>query len=174
MRKITALLAAAGMVAAMSGVAMAAGENSANATASSTATVVTPIGISKSIDMNFGKIVPGATIGTVVLATTSARSVTGGTTLGNSPGVAASFAVTGQADATYAISLPGSAITLTTGTSETMTADTFTSNPSGTGTLSGGAQTLLVGATLHVNTAALNPAGTYTNASDLSVTVNYN
>ncbi len=53
-----------------------------------------------------------------------------------------------------------------------MTVDTFTSTPSGTGSLAGGSQTLSVGATLHV--AAAQAAGTYTSATPFTVTVNYN
>ena len=52
-----------------------------------------------------------------------------------------------------------------------MTATTFTSDPSGTGTLTGGTQTLNVGATLNV--AAAQPAGTYVSGA-FDVTVNYN
>jgi type 1 fimbria pilin len=48
-----------------------------------------------------------------------------------------------------------------------MTVDTFTSNPSGTGTLSGGAQTLNVGATLHV--AGAQAAGNYTGTYNVTV-----
>lgn len=176
MRKITLVLSAAWMVLGASWVAMAAGENSATTTASTTATVVTPITISKTVDLSFGKIVPGVSSGTVVLApANNARAVTGGTTLGNSPGAAATFTVSGQVDATYSITLPGSAITLSDGSEHTMTAGTFTSDPTPTGTLSGaGSGTLKVGGTLNVDTSTNNPTGTYTNAAGLSVTVAYN
>ena len=51
-----------------------------------------------------------------------------------------------------------------------MTVNYFTSNPSGTGTLTGGAETINVGATLNVGAAQVQAAytGTYT------VTVDYN
>ena len=48
----------------------------------------------------------------------------------------------------------------------------FTSNPSATGVLTSGSQTLTVGATLDV--AAAQAAGTYTNSTGVPVTVNYN
>ncbi len=51
-----------------------------------------------------------------------------------------------------------------------MTVDNFLSTPSGTGTLTGGAETLNVGATLQV--AISQPTGSYTGI--YSVTVNYN
>jgi len=53
-----------------------------------------------------------------------------------------------------------------------MTVNSFISNPSATGTLSSGSQTLQVGGTLNV--AAAQAAGTYTNTTDMTVTVNYN
>jgi hypothetical protein len=53
-----------------------------------------------------------------------------------------------------------------------MTVDTWTSTPTPTGTLTGGTQTLNVGATLNV--PASSPAGIYTSATPFNVTVNYN
>ena len=149
----------------------------ASATASATAIIVTPITISKTVDMNFGNVAVSASAsGTVVLSTASGRTTggSGGVTLPATTGTvaAASFAVAGQATYTYAITLPTTA-TLSDGASHTMTVSSFTSNPSGTGTLSsGGTQTLLVGATLAVS--AGQTAGTYTNSTGVPVTVNYN
>jgi len=144
------------------------------ATASTPANIITPIAITKDIDMNFGNIAVSPTLGgTVVLPTTGVRTKTGGVTLPVVTGTvtAASFTVTGEGSSTYSITLPTSAITLT-GPSGTMTVDNFVSTPSSTGTLSSGTQEVKVGATLNV--AAAQAAGTYTNASDLFVTVNYN
>ena len=53
-----------------------------------------------------------------------------------------------------------------------MTVNAFVSNPSGTGALTAGSQTLQVGGTLIVGAAQA--AGTYTNTTDMTVTVNYN
>ena len=53
-----------------------------------------------------------------------------------------------------------------------MTVDTWTSTPTPTGTLTGGSQTLNVGATLNV--PASSPSGVYTSATPFNVTVNYN
>jgi hypothetical protein len=53
-----------------------------------------------------------------------------------------------------------------------MTVDTWTSTPTPTGTLTGGTQTLTVGATLHVAGSQL--AGVYSSATPFDVTVNYN
>jgi hypothetical protein len=145
-----------------------------SATASASAFIVTPIAISKTLDMNFGNVAVNNTPGTVVLTTASARSVTGGCTLPAVTGTvqAASFAVTGTAAYTYAITLPVALFTVVNG-ANSMTVNTWTSNPTPTGVLSaGGTQTLLVGATLNVG--ANQASGLYTSAADFTVTVNYN
>ena len=148
----------------------------ATATATATATIVTPISISKTADMSFGNIaVSASTAGTVILAPAGTRTTggAGGVTLPATTGTvaAAAFTVNGNGAYTYAITLPGS-VTLTRASgSETMTASSFTSTPSGTGTLSGGTQNLTVGATLAV--AAAQVAGVYT-SGNFNVTVNYN
>ena len=145
-----------------------------SATATTSATVITPIAISKTVDMNFGNIAVSPTIaGTVVLVPAGTRTKTGGVTLPavNGTVTAASFAVTGLGTSTYAITLPPT-ITLTGVPSGTMTVSSFVSTPSGTGALTAGAQTLLVGGTLNV--AAAQAAGVYTNTTDMTVTVNYN
>jgi hypothetical protein len=144
------------------------------ATASTSATIITPIAITKDVDLNFGNVAVSPTLGgTVVLPTSGARTKTGGVTLPVVTGTVtpASFTVTGEGNSTYSITLPSSAITLTSA-SGSMTVENFISNPSNTGTLSNGTQEIKVGATLNVGAAQ--PAGTYTNESGLFVTVNYN
>jgi hypothetical protein len=145
----------------------------ATATASTTATIVAPIGITKSVDMDFGNVATSSSAGTVQLATTGVRTAGGGATLPPTTGTvtAASFAVTGSGSYTYSISLPVGSITLNNG-ANTVTVGTFVSSPTPTGTLSSGSQTLIVGATLNVPASTV--PGSYTNGSDLTVTVNYN
>jgi len=145
------------------------------ATATATATIVTPIAITKTTDMNFGNVaVQSTTAGTVVLppSATPTRTVTGGVTLPATAGTvtAAAFTVTGEDGYTYSISLPSS-VAITSG-ANSMTVGSFTSSPSGTGTLTSGTQTLYVGATLSV--AAAQAAGTYVSSTPFNVTVNYN
>jgi hypothetical protein len=145
------------------------------ASATGTATIVTPIAIANAADMNFGNVAVSSSSGTVVLAPEGTRTTTGGVTLPATAGTvtAGSFSITGEGSYTYAITLPSSDYILTrSGESETMAVNTFTSTPSGTGTLSSGSQTLNVGATLNVGGSQV--AGTYTNATGFDVTVNYN
>ena len=143
------------------------------AAASTTVTIVTPIGITKSVDMVFGNIATTTASGTVVLGTDGTRTPIGGVTLPATAGTvtAASFAVTGSGTYTYTITLPASPITLV-GTTAGVTVGTFVSNPAATGALTAGAQTVNVGATLNI--PASTAADTYKNTSGLHVTVNYN
>ncbi len=146
-----------------------------SATATATAVIVGPIGITNTANMNFGNVAVSTAPGTVVLATDGSRTVTGGCTLPAVTGspAAAAFTVTGAANYTYAITLPAAATTLDDGAGHQMTVDTWVSNPSGTGTLSaGGSQALTVGATLNV--AGSQAAGTYNSTAPFTVTVNYN
>lgn len=147
----------------------------ATATATATATIVTPISIAKTVDMNFGNIAVTATGGDVILAPAGTRTKTGGVTLPAVPGTvsAASFTVSGQASYAYDITLPSSAVALTSG-ANSMNASAFTCSIGLTaGALSvGGTQTITVGATLTV--AAAQAAGTYVTGTAFPVTVNYN
>ena len=142
-----------------------------SAIAEASATILTPIAITKTVDLNFGNLaVHPVTAGTLVLATDNSRSVTNGVTLMPLGTVAAaSFTVTGNVNAIYTITLPAS-IVLTDGT-HNMTVNNFQSTPSTTGTLTLGTSTLRVGATLNVPGGQA--AGIYSNTTDLEVTVNY-
>lgn len=150
--------------------------HAADATGTADATVVKPISIASAGALNFGSFSTAAAGDTVIVAPGGGRTF-GGSALGvnsvNTPS-AASFTVTGEGSLTYAITLPGSAVTLThktaTGAGTTMQVGTFTSNPNGTGTLSAGTQTLNVGATL--TTVASQVVGAYTGS--FTVSVNYN
>jgi len=160
-----ALVASLGLLAA--GAAHASGTTGSYAGAE----IISALSISNNVGLEFGQIVPSVAIGTVTVSTAGVRSSLGGVTLGNGMvPTASSFAVTGAPSNTYAITLPTS-ITLTAAAGAPMTVDTFVSAPNVAGTLDvTGAQTLLVGATLHVGVSqASNPySGTF------NVTVAYN
>jgi len=161
------------MIVGFSANAMADGTVTASATA--TATIVTPLAITNAGDMNFGNIAVNATAGTVVLIPAGTTTATGGVTLPpTNPGTItnASFTVTGQTGYTYVITLEADGYEINDGGTNTMTIDDFTSTPSGTGELTTGTQTIDVGATLNVG--ASQAAGTYTNGTGFDVSVNYN
>lgn len=144
-----------------------------SATASAQATILSPLTITKSIDLNFGNVTVGTSIGTVVLLPTSIRSATGGVVLPSAlPGTitAGKFITGGYPNATYDITLPVS-VTLTNPGGVTMEVINFTSTPTTTGTLnSGGTEDIYVGATLQVGSSQA--IGTY--SGTFNVSVNYN
>src|SRR5579864_9027654 len=120
MKNITKVIIAAAAVLGSANISFA----QATATASASATIITPIAISKTVDMDFGNIaVAASTGGTVVLDNTGSRTTggAGGVTLPSSTGTvaAAEFSVSGQASFTYAITLPSSA-TLSDGSGNSM------------------------------------------------------
>ena len=145
------------------------------ATASATATIITPIAITNALDMNFGNLtVQAETSGTVVIAPTGTRTKTAGVNLPSTTGTftAASFIIEGASEYAYIITIPSTGYIITNATTlETMTVSAFTSSPSSTGILDG-SKTLNIGATLNV--AAEQVPGVYTNATGFDVTVNYN
>ncbi|MCX7255760.1 MAG: DUF4402 domain-containing protein [Polaromonas sp.] len=164
----------------MAGGTMAQSTASADGTAN--ATVVKPIGITAGVTLEFGKVISTAHTVTIAPAGTRTDSITNTNAKGSLR--AATFAVTGEPNFSYTITLPSTLQldTLTSGTVTTMTTDTFTvaqgtnGSVAGTGTgavgtLSGtGTGDLNVGAMLHVN--ANQVAGSYTKT--YSVIVAYN
>lgn len=145
----------------------------ATGVAETSATIIAPIAINKTVDLNFGNIAALTTDQQVTVTPAGDRNSTepqGLPTATTGTISAASFTVTGLENATYSIVLPPSFNVTSDG--NTMLVNNFTSTPTATGTLTDGTQTLNVGAT--INVGANQAAGTYTNANALSVTVAYN
>jgi hypothetical protein len=163
MKKLTKFLVLLTFMVAFS----AASYAQVSATATATAVIFTPLTIDKDVDMDFGTLA-SAGGGTLVLNLDNTLTASAGVTIIGGTPTAASFTVTGISGATYSMNIPGS-ITLTSGLN-TMTVDPITNNSPGT--LTGGTATIAVGGTLNVS--AGQSAGTYTNTTDLTVTVNYN
>lgn len=147
------------------------------ATAAASAYIVSPITITNPVSMEFGNVAVSPTLpGTVIMDPAGTRTPTGGVTL---PAItatvrAASFDIGGTPAYTYSIAITPASATISNG-GNTMTIDTWTSTPDYAtgGTLDGtGVQTVTVGGTLHVANAQV--SGTYTNATAVTVTVNYN
>jgi hypothetical protein len=131
-----------------------------------------PITLSNSESLAFGKFAAG-TGGSVLVSTSGARSATGGVVLLSSgPGAAARFQVSGDANLTYAITLPANdSASLTNGSGQSMSLTDFSSSPASTGQLNAmGSQTLSVGARLNVG--ANQPSGSY--SGSFVVYVDYN
>ena len=142
------------------------------------AQIFTPITLALSNGgLVFGDVIASTTAsGSVALnPQTEARTATTVTLATTHSANSAHFSVGGESGAAYAITLPASS-TLSDGASHNMTVDTFQASVAAgapgatTGTLTGGAQTFNVGATLHVSISQL--AGTYTGTFDVSVAYN--
>jgi len=165
---------------ALGAAVFAADSTAAQATATSTATVITPIAITAPVNLVFGSFAPGAG-GTVTVSTSGARTASGPilSAVTATP-TAARFNVTGDGAATYSIAIAPSASLSTGGaTPDTMALTTFSDLTAGgattgnvtSGTLASGAQSIYVGGTLTVGaTQAASTAYTGT----VAVTVEYN
>lgn len=146
--------------------------NAATENGSATATVVTPVTVTQSQELNFGQFAAGDTAGTVVISTAGAHSQTGGVVLmsGSTGQQAGQFDITGEGDNAISVTV-GSTATLSDGTN-TMAVTIDATPPT---QLTSGSATLNVGGTLSVD--ANQPAGTYNTAnasgSTYTVTVNY-
>ena len=141
----------------------------ATVSANATASIVANISIAKVNDLQFGNIVAGVGATTVSLSTAGVRAGDGNAVLGGTV-TAASFTVSGDGTSTYAITIPTTATLTRAAGAETMTVTGFNSNPTGTGILTAGTQTLLLGATLNVGAGQV--AGIYSGTFDVSVAYN--
>ncbi len=144
--------------------------------ATATATIVSPLSIANTVDMNFGNVAVGGSSGTVVLTPAGVRSTTGGCALPTVTGTvtAATFNIGGEPGTVYTITMPAGATTITSG-GNTMTVDSWQSSlaPTASRTLPvGGTEVLNIGATLNV--AANQPTGTYISGTPFTVSINYN
>lgn len=144
------------------------------------ALVVAPAGWAAAItitatqELVFGKIAP-VSGGAVTISTGGARSASGERggviLLPTGAGSAAQFVISGDANASYVISLPNNGAVLLTSGAHTMAVSNFTSSTQLLGTIgTARAQTVFVGATLNVGSNQA--AGSYSGA--FSVSVNYN
>lgn len=142
--------------------------------ATTSATVVTPIAIVDAQNLDFGEFAAG-TGGTIVLTTAGAAEATGDVVLTGGTSSAAQFTVTGQADASFSIGIADN--DLTHAVEETSMALATTHDLDGTsgnnpasGTLTLGTQTIYVGGTLTVGNDQ--EVGLY--SGTITATVNYN
>jgi hypothetical protein len=137
-----------------------------SATGRVTAEVISVFAASETSQMNFGKFSPGPEGGEIILTPQSTVSILGSIFKGPGTHNAASFYVTGDADAAYTITLPAGPVVLTNiSNAKTMKIDNWISIPApttGAGRLQDGFQTVYVGATLKVGTLYDNPVGLYT------------
>lgn len=175
----------AALLAVLAGGALAAPAQAGERVTLSTdaeAVIVRQLSFFKVDDLAFGRIIPGTTAGTVVLAPSGARTATGGARLATGGLVQpAAFAGKGDFNQIVAISMTATSATLTRqGGSDTMSIDTFIIGSTPTAQLTtaplafrianlSGIFQFPLGATLRVK--ANQPAGTYAGA--FAVTLDY-
>ena len=169
MKKVTIILSGI-ILMTIASLSVKAQATSATDDATATARIITPITITNTQGLVFGNIASSNAIGSVTISPAGARSHSGGVT----PSVIGTFnnaiyTATGEANATYTISLPAS-VTISSG-SNNMVVNGFTSTPGATGLFSaGGTQTINVGAT--VNVGASQVTGNYSGTYDVTIAYN--
>lgn len=143
---------------------------SASATVDSRATIIDPIQIDKTLDLDFGNVISAYTPGRVILAPDGSRVAYGVQISNSMPGnVTPAEAVVTHGNNNYAITLPESFVLYNQeNPDQTLTIDNFTVQPE-PGDMS---DVLKIGATLNLEANQL--AGFYTNSADFNVTVSYN
>ena len=147
------------------------GQTSATASFTASVTIIQPIGITTTSNLNFANL-DAQSGGVVILTPDNTRISTGGVELADDSMVsAAAFEVTGEEGFAFSITLPENDYVLTNG-SESMIIKDFTSSLAEGGSISGGSRTVRVGATLNVNPNQT--PGVYNSPAPMNVTVNYN
>ena len=143
---------------------------SASATVESRATVIDPIQIDKTVDLDFGNIITAYNPGSVILSPDGTRVAFGVEISTSMPGnVVPAEAVVTHGNNSYSITLPES-FTLYNqeNTNQILLIDQFTVAP-----LQGDISDIIkIGATL--NLEANQQSGSYTNSTGFNVTVSYN
>lgn len=143
---------------------------SATANFTASATIIQPIGVTSTSNMQFANI-DAKNGGAVILTPESTRITHGDLELADGGNVsAATFEVTGQSGFAFGISLPKGTYRLSSG-GESMQLQDFTTNYNGS-SLNANATTIKVGASLIVNPNQ--QPGDYKTNEELQVTVNYN
>lgn len=178
MKKLSIVIASL-LVMTLSGNVMADGGSTSTANALASATIVKPINITESGNLDFGKLASGTASGTAVLTPDNSLSVTGGITkVSTNATTVPTYTVTGESSALYSVTLPGNNdVTLKMTGADDMTVTDFTaafidgnSNELTNQTLTNGSVTFKVGATLNVNEGQAE--GTYTGHYDVIVAYN--
>lgn len=147
------------------------GQTQASASFTASVTIIEPIGITNTSNMNFAAL-DAKSGGTVILTPDNDRISSGGVELADGANVsAATFQVTGQRGFSFSISLPKGEYPLTNGVENVILKD-FTSNLGDSGEFTNGVSEIRVGATLDIKSKQ--QPGTYSTLSPLEVSVNYN
>ena len=146
-------------------------QTSATASFNASATIIKPIGITTTSNMNFAYLDANSG-GAVILTPDNTRISTGTVALADNTSVsAAAFKVTGEEGFAFSITLPQKEFILGNG-NENMIIKDFTSSLAGGESVTGGSKVVRVGATLNIH--ANQSPGVYNSRTPMNVTVNYN
>ncbi|WP_010229514.1 DUF4402 domain-containing protein [Gillisia marina] len=148
-------------------------QSSASTSINTSAKIVNPIKITKSVDLNFGNVIGGFNAGTLVLSPDGTRTANGVQISNATPGeVNAAEALVTHGNNNYAITLPNTfSLFNEDNPSQSLKIDQFTVSPTSNGD-NEGTDVLKIGATL--NLEANQVPGSYSNPSGFNVTVSYN
>lgn len=124
--------------------------------------------ITTSQPLAFGSFVPGSMAGSLTVDTNGNIDSFSSLEYVQGDVQEARFDVSSDSNTDYTIDLPNNNTVELTDESGSMYVNDFTSNPSGSGTLDGGSQTLYVGATLEVGGGQ--STGSYTGSFEVTVT----
>lgn len=146
-------------------------QNSATTSVNSTAVVVEPIEITKSVDLHFGNVISSYNPGRLILSPSGNRTAFGVQVSAGNPGeVSAAEAIVKHGNYNYSITFPENfRLFNQDNPNQFLIIDEFTVNPETTGEE---IDILKIGATL--NLQANQASGYYTNSSGFNVTVSYN
>lgn len=162
------------IIAALALISLPLSLKAADGSGTASATIIAPITITPVLDLAFGKMSANNGGSVVINAVTAARSVASGDSvlvnLGSTT-TAATFDIAGEGNSGFDITLPAAPVDIThTNGIDTMSVGSFTSNPSTSSALVGGAKTISVGGTLNIGASQL--PGSY--SGNFVVTVEYN
>lgn len=140
--------------------------------ATASATLITPLTVAKDYDLSFATVASSGTSGTVVVDHSNASTVTGGVSKVTGTPSTAQFTVTGEVSKTFTLTYP-STINLSkgSGTDLVVTLSCDTTSPATLPSSSPYTKVIKLGGSLAI--PANTPSGTYTNTTDLKITVNY-
>ncbi len=167
MKNITQIFALAVIVLGFSASTFA----QSSATASSSATLVVPLSIAKTTDMDFGVVASSATAGTIVMSNAGAVTQTGGSSVISGTPSTAVFHVTGATTESISVAYP-TTLSLAGSVSGALTLSSIAADCGNSTNLVGGAKDIKFSAVLEIPANTI--AGVYSNATGLLVTVNYN
>ncbi len=148
-------------------------QSSDSATIRTTASIVSPIKISKTVDLNFGSIIGGYNPGSLILNTDGSRTANGVEISNAVPGeVSPAEAIVTHSNNNYSITLPSTfSLFNEVNPAQILIIDQFTVTPTPSGE-GNGIDVLKIGATLNLEANQI--PGNYSNPQGFNVTVSYN